>query len=111
MERLHFANFHLAGFTYWDGALVFDLLKVGAKLSLEREPDNRYDAKAVAIYFTGHKIGYVPRTDNREISKLCEMGYSHIFDVRINRVSPEEHPENQVGVIVHLLPIKVDGDE
>lgn len=103
MKRLHFANFDLAGFTYWDGVEVFDKLKIGLKLRFEREMDNKYDPKAVAIYFGEAKLGYVPRANNSEIAKLCEQGYSHIFDVRINRISADEHAENQIGVVVHII--------
>ncbi len=78
-------------------------LKIGAQLRLERETDNRYDPKAVAIYFGEAKLGFVPRGCNDAISKLCEAGYGDIFDVRINRVSPEEQPEDQIGVIVSLI--------
>jgi len=48
------------------------------------------------------KLGFVSRGENKELSKFCEMGYADIFDVRINRLSPDEHPENQVGVIVYI---------
>jgi hypothetical protein len=30
------------------------------------------------------------------------MGYDDLFEIRINRLSPQEHPENQVGFIIHL---------
>jgi len=30
------------------------------------------------------------------------MGYNDIFITTINRVSPEEHPENQIGVLVRI---------
>ncbi len=102
MKRRHFANFNIAGFTYWDGAVVFCELKIGTKLRLVREENNKYDPKAVAIYFGENKLGFVPRCENDAISKLCEQGYGNIFEVRINRVSPEEMPENQIGVIVNL---------
>lgn len=103
MKRLHFTNFDLAGFTYWDGVEVFDKLKIGLKLRFEREMDNKYDPKAVAIYFEDAKLGYVPRANNSEIAKLCEQGYSRIFDVRINRISADEQTENQIGVVVHII--------
>ncbi len=102
-KRRHFQNFDIAGFSYWDGAIVFNELKIGTQLRLEREADNQYDPKAVAIYFGEAKLGFVPRGCNDAISKLCEAGYSDIFDVRINRVSPEEQPEDQIGVIVSLI--------
>lgn len=103
MKRLHFTNFDLAGFTYWDGVEAFEKLKIGLKLRFEREPDNKYDPKAVAIYFEEYKLGYIPRANNSEIAKLCEQGYAHIFDTRINRISADEHTENQIGVVVHII--------
>ena len=102
-KRRHFQNFDIAGFSFWDGAIVFNELKIGTELRLERESENQYDPKAVAIYFGEAKLGFVPRTCNDAISKLCEAGYTDIFDVRINRVSPEEQPEDQIGVIVSII--------
>lgn len=34
MKRRHFTNFDIAGFTYWDGALVFQELSIGTELYL-----------------------------------------------------------------------------
>lgn len=98
----HYMHFDIAGFTYWDGCIVFDQLRIGSKLHLVGETDNRFDPYAVAIYYEDYKLGFVPRTENRQLSKLIEMGYADIFDVRINRITPELHPENQVSVIVYL---------
>lgn len=48
------------------------------------------------------KIGYIPRRENSEIAKFCRQGYADIFDVRINRISPAENPENQIGIAVYI---------
>lgn len=66
------------------------------------EPENPYDAHAVALYFKKTKIGYIPRVNNKEISKLLEAGYADLFTVKINRISPEEDPENQISIVVFL---------
>lgn len=79
-----------------------DKLKPGTKLELLREEDNKFDPYAVAVYYGDAKLGFVPRSDNHQLSKFLEMGYSDLFDARVQRVSPDEHPENQVGVIVYL---------
>lgn len=102
--KRHYAHFHLAGFTYWDGAEVFGELRIGTLLTLRRETDNRFDAYAVAIWYGDHKLGFVPRGENHEISKWLEMGYTQAFECRINRLTPDADPEEQVGVVVHLLP-------
>ena len=102
MERRHFINFDIAGFTYWDGTLAFQELIIGTKLQLRREEDNKFAPYAVAIYYKDYKLGFIPRDKNKEISKLCEQGYTGIFEARINRISQDEHQENQIGVIIYI---------
>ncbi|MBO4468932.1 MAG: HIRAN domain-containing protein [Bacteroidales bacterium] len=100
--KIHLTNFHIAGFGYWQGCEAFSNLKIGTQLTLERETDNQFDPYAVAIYYNDIKLGYVPRGSNHEISKYLDMCYEDIYDVRITRISPDAHPENQVEVIVYL---------
>jgi len=103
MEKKHFNHFHVAGFTFYDGPVVFEELKIGTPLRLVPEANNTYDGHAVAVYYKEHKIGFVPRNENNALSKLLLLGYD-IFDARIQRISPNEQPENQLQVIVYLLP-------
>ena len=63
---------------------------------------NLFDAYAVMIFFKDYKLGYIPRSENKEISKLLEMGHNDIFEVRINQIDPHADPEHQIGVIVKL---------
>ncbi|PZX11795.1 HIRAN domain-containing protein [Breznakibacter xylanolyticus] len=101
MKRRHFTHFNISGFSYYEGPIVFNDLKIGTELRLVYEPDNKYDPKAVAIYFGDEKLGFVPRSDNNEISKLLEMGHD-VFETRVQRIDATQHPENQVGVIVYV---------
>lgn len=102
MKREHLANFNLAGFTHYDGVLCFQQLQIGTSLNLVVEDDNKFDARAVAIYFGEHKLGFIPRSENRIFHKLLKVGFSN-FDVRVQRVDATEHPENQIQVVVHLI--------
>ena len=102
----HIGNFYIAGFTYWDGCRAFSELKVGKPLKLVREEGNKFDPYAVAIYYDGYKIGFVPRGDNQLICQFLDLGYTDIFDARVQRISPEAHPEKQVGVVVFLKEAK-----
>ncbi len=106
MKNRHFAHFQIAGFTYWEGAVIFNELKIGTKLSLVQEIDNKFDAYAVAIYYKDYKLGFVPRGENQEINKFLEQGYTDMFEVVINRVTPDVDPEGQIGVVVFLKPNK-----
>ena len=101
MKR-HLANFHIAGFGYWDGCEAFEHLKIGTRLDLVREEDNQFDPYAVAIYYKDLKLGFIPRDSNYEISKYLDMGWDDLYEVRVTRVTPDAHPESQVEVVVHL---------
>lgn len=101
MKRIHYKNFRLAGFSYYEGAIVFHKLRTGQKLQLKAEPDNKYDPQAVAVYFKEYKLGYVPRNANYSISKFLEAGCP-VFETRIQYIHPEDMPENQVGLVVYL---------
>lgn len=99
----HLSNFNIAGFTYYDGALAFNDLKIGSKLKLKLDSENKFDARAVAIYYKKHKLGYVPKAENRIFYKLFSVGLQGFVKARIQRISKDEHPENQVQVVAHLL--------
>ena len=43
IKKVHLANFHIAGFGYWEGCEAFEMLKIGTKLELVREEDNPFD--------------------------------------------------------------------
>ena len=101
-QREHLANFHIAGLTFYEAVLCFKKLKVGTELRLELETENKFDARAVAIYYKDYKLGFVPRAENRIFYKLLAMDYNSIFDAVIQQIDPTEHPEQQIRVVVHL---------
>ena len=97
---------HLAGRKYHEADLVWDRLRVGMPLRLEREADNRYDPEAVQVIFNndgeGFLLGYIPRGDNRSLAPFFDMGHDNLFDCRISRIAPEEHPEEQIQLTVRI---------
>lgn len=101
--HLHLFHCNVSGFTYYDGADVFKELEIGTDLTLVREDDNAYDPNAIALYYKDHKIGFIPRDYNEKIVDFVDMGYTNIFRVTINRINPNAHPENQLGIIVRLV--------
>lgn len=102
MSNRHYSNFYIAGFSYYDGAEAFNELKIGTRLKLVYEPENRFDPYAVALYYNNYKLGFVPRGQNHELSKFLEMGYEGLFSATINQLDYKACPENQVGVVVKI---------
>lgn len=98
----HLAHFNIAGFTYYDGSEAFKNLEVGLQLDLELEIDNKYDPRAVMIWYKNFHLGYIPRHENRVFYKLLRVGFKNI-EVRIQSINPASSPEHQVQVIAHLV--------
>jgi hypothetical protein len=91
---------NVAGFSHWDGFLVFDQLKSGKKLKLVAEFDNPYDPNAVAVYFKGTKIGFVPRANNFLVAQLIRFGHKDVLEARITHVDALARPEQQVQMTI-----------
>jgi hypothetical protein len=102
-KRLHLIHCNIAGFTFWDGCIAFENLKLGTKLQLVRDSNNRYDSKAVALYWNEYKLGYIPRTHNDNISMFLDMGHDDIFETRISRISSNAEQEKQVYINIYII--------
>ena len=73
-RRLVILHTPIAGAQYYDASQLS--LDDGAdrRLTLRREADNRYDQRAVALYWHHHKIGYIPRRQNHAIAQMLDRG-------------------------------------
>lgn len=111
-KKLFFMNCHLAGKMYHDADEVWDDLKVGTILRLELDKDNRHDANAVAVIYDQKNkkgeivdefcIGYIPRDKNERIVNFLEMGWTNVFECRINKIAPDAHPEHQIQMTIKI---------
>jgi hypothetical protein len=64
----------LAGFQYHQGAMVWHQLQTGEPIRLKREADNPYDPNAIALYWRNHKLGYIPRRENKTLAGMLDQG-------------------------------------
>src|SRR3954453_20492936 len=63
-----------AGLRYHEAKAVWEEMQVGDPLTLVREPENPYDARAVRVEWHGHKLGYIPRTENEAVGRQMDRG-------------------------------------
>lgn len=96
------SSFYIAGFQYWDGALVLSELKVGERLRLVPEFDNPHDPSAMAIYRGKTKMGFVPGSENELLALMFFYGHSDGFELRVLQVSPDQKPWEQVRVGLYV---------
>jgi len=73
-QRPYLLNrFAVAGLQHHAAPGLLHRLFPGQSLTLAPEPGNPFDHFAVRIDFEGRKLGYVPRSDNRNISRLLRQ--------------------------------------
>lgn len=110
-RKLFFMECHLAGRQYHDVDEVWDRLKVGTKLRLERDMENRFDPNAVAVLYDeaiaegeaiSYLLGYIPAEENETIAQFLEMGWTKCFDCTISKMNPEAHYENQIRLTIRI---------
>lgn len=88
----------IAGFQYYQGDKVWPQLVQGQQITLQREPTNTYDARAVAVYWEQQKLGFIPRLDNAAISQLLDRG--EILEATIIKLQESDSPWNRMTVEV-----------
>ena len=61
---------YIAGVTHLEDMTVLERIKTGDKVIFQREPDNRYDDKAIMVLNDQkEKLGYVPEKRQRGLLK------------------------------------------
>ena len=90
----------VAGFLYYEGENIWPQMKVGDALRLQREPQNRYDPHAIAVYWRQSKLGYVPRRENRTLAQMLDRG--QILNTQIEQLQSEAGSWGRVEIAVYL---------
>ena len=91
----------VAGFQHHKGEHLWSFLRPGEPLRLVRETGNAHDPNAVAVYFRGDKLGYVPRRENATVAQMLDRGQR--LEARIVRLLDEPNPWRRVRFSVELL--------
>lgn len=92
---------YVAGTTHIKDETVFDEIKVGDKLILQREPENRFDENAILVLDDKkRKLGYIPEKDNIVFARLMDAGKYLI--AKIDRME-EKGSFRQINISIYLV--------
>lgn len=92
----------VAGFRFYDGPGLVRRFAVGQRVYLVPRPDNPFDALAIAIFWRGHMIGYIPRKKNKRLHRALMQGAS--IYARISGVFPDAEPWEALRIDVVAMP-------
>ena len=82
--------------------------KAGEPILLVREPDNRYDGNAVALYReNGEQIGYLPREWAEEMAPRLDRGSPVTATITAIEPFETEQGKELLGVRLELVPYKL----
>jgi len=90
----------LAGFQYYEGKGLWEMMRAGDTLTLVREPRNPHDANAVRVEWRGEMLGYVPRRENGDVAR--QMDHGAPVKARIVRLKEARNPWQRIEFEVYV---------
>lgn len=101
-EKVFIKQCFVRGFQYYDGPKIIDNINKSGLTELVREPNNKYDKRAIAVYFDGNKLGYIPKESNKTISILMDTELLE-FHAEISHIEPNASDWEKIFVVVYAL--------
>jgi len=95
-------HFLVRGTQYYDLLKAWDQLRIGQELTLKPEPDNPFDHHAIQIWHGEHMLGYVPRSENRHMSKLLNAGWQP-YEVLVQSLYADRPIVERLEVCVRVV--------
>lgn len=90
---------YLRGTAYYYAEKLLSIIKEGDELQLKREPDNVYDCFAIAVYYYGYKLGYIPAYENIVLANMLDKGVNlHAF---VSLCDPDENMYRAIAIEVY----------
>lgn len=90
---------YVAGLQYHPGIGL--KLKNGEKIKTVRDPENPYDANAVALYSKGVKLGYIPKKENTTLAMLMDQDAA--LHARVEHFDEEAKSWERVEIVVEKV--------
>ena len=91
----------LAGSQFYAVSKVWNEVRIGDRLTLTREPDNRHDPNAVRVDWNSQQLGYVPRKGNRAVARALDAGEA--LEARVSKLRDDPDPWRRVEFEVYLV--------
>ncbi len=99
-QEIHLFDSYVAGTTHLQDKSVLENIKIGDKLTLQRE-DNKFDNNAILILNNEKKkLGYVPEKDNIVFARLMDAG--KLLMAKISKIT-QKGSFTQISIGIYLV--------
>jgi len=92
---------YVRGMWYYQGKNYTHKIYKHDALDLVRQPGNTYDKYAIEIYWSGIKMGYLPKYENVVLANLIDNGM--LLKSVVNGVYPDNDLQERIKINVQLL--------
>ena len=100
IREIHLFDSYIAGTTHLEDKTVLNEIKIGDKLSLQREK-NKFDENAILIYTEDRKkLGYIPEKDNLIFARLMDAG--KLLAAKIKKID-KKGSFTQISIGIYLV--------
>jgi hypothetical protein len=100
IEPLKLLETSVAGFQYYEGGRLFNQLNIGDPLQLRRAPENKYDKRAVEVYWNNNMPGHIPKVANMSITQILDN--SGKLNAEITQLRLQQKPWYCVSLTVYI---------
>lgn len=100
-NKIKLLSTNIAGFQYYKGIANINNFKINDEVKLIREPENKYDSNAIAIYWNKLIIGFIPRSKNLILKNLIDGG-QNLYSC-INQINKEESVWEKIEIKIYLI--------
>jgi hypothetical protein len=98
-KHIYLESVYIAGFQYYKGVEIEKDLQEKDLLDLKRQAENQHDHFAVEVYRGEHKLGYLPRSENKIIARMMDQDVN--MKAIIRSIDPEASPFRRVKIGVY----------
>lgn len=100
--------FKVTGLSQFEYGQLQHNIQVGTKLLLKPQPENRYDANALGIYFGGDfirspSIGWIPKSDNPPLAGLLNYLKQDKLYVTVTKHTPDTITKHKSELLVQVV--------
>jgi len=100
IKEIHLFDSFIAGTTHLEEPEILDTIKVGDRLTLQRE-NNKFDDNAILILTDDKKkVGYVPEKDNIVFARLMDAG--KLLKARITNID-QKGSFKKISIGIYLV--------
>ncbi len=104
-QKIYLSQCFVAGFQFSGGPERLAYMSNGDLLDLRREPENPEDPRAIALYHNENKIGFVPKRENKTLSRLLDADMTPLV-AEITHLNKDAATWENVRIAIYMLKEK-----